>query len=197
MSADEPRPRLADLSELERHALGEVIQDGRAVDDPRLASAAVELARQVQRSHTWLAVGSLVVGGVAGIVAAVMVGDGFDWRPLVATMGLVVVLVAGTALFGLADARAALRRNRAVLDGQPMPDDGLTVGQRLGNLALGLVIAFFAGRIVGFAIAGLLAVFGVRLDEAPEAIRAVLGVALTLSLWVLCYRSLVSRQQRR
>ena len=197
MTDDEPRPSLADLSELERHALGEVVQDGRVVDDPRLAAAAVELARQQQRAYGWLAAGALALAVVTGIVVAVVAGDGFDWRPVALTVGLVLVLVAGTVLYGLGDIRAALRRNQALLDGQPLPDDGLTVGQHLGNAVLGLFIAFFAARIVGFAITGLLRIFGIRLDEVSTTVQTVLGVALTLLLWVLCYRSLVSRQQRR
>ncbi|MFA9429144.1 hypothetical protein [Egicoccus sp. AB-alg2] len=192
MNDDEPG--LADLGELERHRLAEIVQDGRAVDDPRLASAAVELARQQRRVSFWLMTSMLTVPAlVAGLVQLVVTGT-VDRTLVVAALVVMAPFALGFGWLDHANAAAAERANQALLDGARIdPEAAPSVGQRIGAGLLALLVAVFTARMflwVGFA--GLRAV-GVEPGELPAWGQVVGSLVVMGPIWLLGYRAFTRR----
>jgi hypothetical protein len=201
------QPGLGELDGIEHQTVVEAVQEGRAVDDPRLAGAALEHATQVRRSMAGLGA-AMVAGSIAIFVGGdLLAGGGVRLGP--AGIGLLVGgSFAGTfVLPAVNDAGRAERRNRALRDRAARRTVGREVGaesdgegrptilERIGWLLLGLLVASLVARVVGLAFWAALNVIDVDPDRVPTGVTAPVGVVVLLGLWAAMYRGLRDRDR--
>jgi hypothetical protein len=187
VSEDDPRRvadparagrRFDDLGVLEQSWVGEAIEDGRAVDDPDLAPAALERARAMQRGAERFLMWS------AGVVAVVGVGvwafGAGSHRAMATAVGIIALPLGGAwVLHHRATAIRAAEENAALLgegDGAQPPG----VGARIAAAILGLWIGSMTARWAGFAIVAAAGAGGRDLDDLPWYWQAPLVVVLVV-----------------
>lgn len=178
------------LDRADEQAIWDAIEDGRAVDDPRLAAAAAERAQQMVASNRWL----FVLAGVTVPPALALLlaheGEQVSW-PVVLAFGAVVG-AAGLLPFG--SASAALRANRALAAGVDPPARP-SWGQRLGWAALALLLGNLIARALGAAAFVASRVVEVELESLlPRGGWEAIGLFVTVLFAVPCYRAFAERQ---
>jgi hypothetical protein len=189
-----PVRRFADLTVLEQSQVGEALEDGRAVDDPDLAPAALERARAMQRGAERFLMWS------AGVVALVGVGvwafgDG-SHRAIAAAAGIIALPLGGAwVLHYRATAIRAAEENAALLgEGEGARPPG--VGARIAAAILGLWIGSMTARWAGFGIVAAVGAGGRDLEDLSWYWQVPLVVVLVVVAYAT-YRAFTDPPRQR
>lgn len=172
------------LPELVKEEINRTVLDGGAVESSELAPAAIERARQVQRSTPWLAL-IMMLSDVAGVGVGAWMAYRTDLdAPIhiwVIVGGLVLPFILGPVAYvhGMA-MRAETRNRRLVSQTDPVPDSTGSSLIRIGQIVMAFCACFGTLWFGGLFVGVILGATGVQIRSSiATSLSAGFLVALT------------------
>jgi hypothetical protein len=184
-----PPPAFDDLDGIRQHDIMDAVNEGRAVEDPDLAPAAVEWARRQQRNHRSLAAYT-VVGLTAFGVGVWLWGDAASRTTFyiaVFSIGLI-----GGPMFATFHYKTRRAEHANLRGHDGLVTTALSLGERIAAGLLALVAGQLTAAAGSAAVFVLLRLGGQTADDAAWY-WSIPGVMVWLAVALLVYRHLTDR----